>query len=70
MCGEGRGEMDKELKYRTRNLHEDYQMMWVPEYGIGLFPVNCRTGEVCDCKMEWNEDGSVLSCPVCGLDGT
>jgi hypothetical protein len=33
-------------------------------------PVNINTGEVCDCKMEWDADGEILSCPVCGLDGT
>lgn len=55
---------------RTDNLNPDYEMKIVPEYGTGRFPVNKYTGEVCDCKMEWNEDGTVLSCPICGLDGT
>lgn len=32
--------------------------------------VNVFAGEVCDCKMVWDEEGEVLSCPVCGLDGT
>ncbi|WP_415912461.1 hypothetical protein [Neptuniibacter sp. QD37_11] len=60
----------EELTSRTRNLHPDYEMREVIEHGLGLFPVHRETGEVCECKMEWDEDGKVLSCPVCGLDGT
>lgn len=56
--------------WRIENLHSDYEMKEAPNHGIGLFPVNKQTGEVCDCKMEWNEDGTILSCPICGLDGT
>jgi len=59
-----------EYESRTANLHPDYALRSVPEYGTGMYAVNKQTGEVCDCKMEWNEDGSILSCPVCGLDGT
>lgn len=55
---------------RTANMNPNYEMREVPEYGIGSFPVNKETGEVCECKMEWNEDGTILSCPICGLDGT
>lgn len=55
---------------RAANLSPLYEMRECFEHGLGLFPVNKETGEVCDCKMEWNEDGTVLSCPVCGLDGT
>ncbi len=63
--------MDKqELEYRTRNLHPDYEMKQAFEYGPDLFPVNKTTGKVCDCKMVWDEKGSILSCPVCGFDGT
>ena len=62
--------MNKELEYRTRNLHPDYEMKQNFEHGLGLFPVNRTTGKVCDCKMAWNEDGTILSCPICGLDGT
>ena len=51
-------------------LSKDYTMRYVLHHGIGLFPVNINTGEVCDCKMEWDADGEILSCPVCGLDGT
>jgi hypothetical protein len=59
-----------ELDFRTKNLHSDYEMLFVASYGTGMYPVNKKTGEVCDCNMEWNEEGTVLSCPVCGLDGT
>ena len=59
-----------ELEMRTKNLHQDYEMKEALHYGLGLWPVHRETGEVCGCKMEWNEDGTVLSCPVCGLDGT
>lgn len=52
------------------SLNDEYTMRYVPHHGIGLFPVNINTGEVCDCKMEWDADGEILSCPVCGLDGT
>jgi len=62
--------LNKELEYRIRNLHPDYEMKQNFEHGLGLFPVNKKTGKVCDCKMAWNEDGTILSCPVCGLDGT
>ena len=60
----------RELEERTKNMNRDYEMQFVPEYGIGMFPVNQKTGEVCECKMAWNEDGTILSCPICGLDGT
>ena len=56
--------------WRLENLHPDYEIKEAPTFGIGLFPVNKQTGEVCDCKMEWNKDGTILSCPICGLDGT
>lgn len=59
-----------DIENRTNSLSEDYEMRPIPCVGIGLFPVNKKTGGVCDCKMKWNKDGSVLSCPVCGLDGT
>jgi hypothetical protein len=55
---------------RTKNLHPDYEYRECLEHGIGKFSVHRETGKACDCKMEWNEDGTVLSCPVCGLDGT
>jgi hypothetical protein len=55
---------------RDEGLHPAYEMREVMEYGTGLYPVNRTTGDVCDCKMKWNEDGTKLSCPVCGLDGT
>jgi hypothetical protein len=56
--------------WRYDNLKPEYEMKEAFHYGIGLFPVNKNTGEVCECKMTWNEDGTILSCPVCGLDGT
>lgn len=56
--------------WRMANMTPGYVMREVPEYGVGLFPVNEETGEVCECKMKWNAEGTVLSCPVCGLDGT
>lgn len=56
--------------FRTRNLSPLYEMRAYPEHGLGIFPVNKETGEVCDCKMEWDETGEILSCPICGLDGT
>jgi len=63
--------MDKnELIARTANLHPDYEMRYVPEFGTGMYPVNKFTNQVCDCKMEWNSEGTILSCPICGLDGT
>ncbi len=57
-------------EWRYRGLRSDYEMRRVDHHGIGLFPVHRVTGEVCECKMKWNEDGTKLSCPVCGLDGT
>ncbi len=59
-----------ELEYRIRNLNPNYVMKPVLDHGPGVWPVNRNTGEVCDCKMEWNEDGTLLCCPVCGMDGT
>jgi len=59
-----------EFEERTKNLHPDYELRSAPEHGISIFPVNKITGKVCDCKMVWNDDGTILSCPICGLDGT
>lgn len=55
---------------RDKNLHSDYEYKPCLEYGLGYFSVNKKTGELCECKMQWNEDGTILSCPICGLDGT
>lgn len=60
----------KKLEYRTRNLSKDYEMKQNFEHGIGLFSVNKITGKVCDCKMKWNKEGTILSCSICGFDGT
>lgn len=62
--------MNKNLNWRIANLKPEFEYREVPEYGTGMYSVNKETGEVCECKMEWNEDGSRLTCPVCGLDGT
>lgn len=62
--------MAKELEFRYKNMHPDYEMRYNLIEGFGMFPHHRKTGEICQCKMEWNEDGSILSCPVCGLDGT
>jgi hypothetical protein len=56
--------------WRTANLHPDYEYRPAPEHGMGLWAVHRVTGEVCDCRLTWNADGTVLSCPVCGLEGT
>lgn len=58
------------IAWRWANLHPDYEMKEAPEHGIGLYPVHRVSGEVCDCKMQWNAEGTKLTCPVCGLDGT
>ena len=55
---------------RIKNLSPLYEMKECFEHGLELFPVHKETGEVCDCEMRWNEEGTILSCPVCGLDGT
>jgi hypothetical protein len=55
---------------RTANLNPNYEFKPALEYGTGYWSVHKETGEVCDCKMQWNDDGTILSCPVCGLDGT
>ena len=57
-------------EWRWENIKPEFEVRSVLEYGFGLYAVNKETGEVCDCKMEWNEEGTVLSCPVCGLEGT
>lgn len=62
--------LESEFEYRTRNLKEGYTFKQVPEHGTGFYPVHQDSGKVCECKMEWDEEGEVLSCPVCGLDGT
>lgn len=62
--------MEEPTKPRDSNLNPDYEFKRCFEYGIGYFSVNKITGKPCECKMIWNEDGTVLSCPVCGLDGT
>jgi hypothetical protein len=58
------------VNWRAKTLRPGYELRQVITHGLGVFPVNIETGEVCDCKMVWNEDGTILSCPVCGLDGT
>tara|TARA_R100000951_G_scaffold115091_1_gene122047 strand:+ start:1170 stop:1358 length:189 start_codon:yes stop_codon:yes gene_type:complete len=62
--------MRNELNYRSRNLKAGYELKAVPNHGTGVYPVNMETNAVCECKMEWDKDGLVLSCPECGLDGT
>lgn len=56
--------------WRYINLHPDYEFKECYEHGVGRYPVHKETGKVCDCKMEWNKEGTILSCPICGLDGT
>jgi len=60
----------KELEMRTRNLHSDYEMKERLDHGLGLWPVHKKSGRICDCEMKWDKEGTTLSCPVCGLDGT
>lgn len=55
---------------RDGSMHPDYEMRQNLDHGMGMFPVNIHTGEVCDCKMVWYEDGKVLLCPNCWLEGT
>lgn len=62
--------MKKSVHWRYENLHPDYEIKEAPEHGVGLFSVHRVTQEVCDCKMKWNQDGTRLTCPVCGVDGT
>lgn len=57
-------------KIRSASMKEGYELRSVPHHGMGLFPVNVETGEVCECKMQWYLDSQVLLCPVCFLDGT
>jgi len=62
--------MSHSEEWRWEHIKPEFEIRSVPGYGTGLYAVNKETGEVCDCKMEWNEEGTVLSCPVCGLEGT
>jgi hypothetical protein len=55
---------------RDSNLNPDYEYKVALFHGLGKFSVHKQTGKVCECKMTWNEDGTILSCPICGLDGT
>lgn len=55
---------------RSASLREGYAFQSAPEHGLGLYSVHIATGEVCECKMVWCLDGTVLICPVCFLDGT
>lgn len=59
-----------EREFREQSLKPDFELREVLKHGLGYFPVNTETGEVCECKMKWNDEGTILSCPVCGLDGT
>jgi hypothetical protein len=52
------------------SLKPEFTMRYVLTHGTGMYPVNINTGQVCDCKMEWDDAGENLTCPVCGLDGT
>lgn len=62
---EGRGE-----SWRWHSLKAGYQVRRVPEYGTGYYPVNIETGEVCEWKGKWSDDGAVLLCTECFMDGT
>ncbi len=63
--------MGKNEKTNSGNtLNPGYSLQFVDHYGVGKFPVHVETGEVCECEMEWNEAGTVLSCSACGLEGT
>ena len=56
--------------WRTHSLNDEYEYKGVPEHGTGMYSVHKETGEVCECKMQWFLDGTILMCPVCFLEGT
>ena len=55
---------------RFASLNDDYELKVDTDYGSGYFPVHKETGECCECKMQWNKDGTVLLCTNCFYDGT
>jgi hypothetical protein len=57
-------------KWRAASLKEGYEDRAVPEYGTGYYSVNKETGEVCEWNGKWSDDGMVLLCQDCFLDGT
>jgi hypothetical protein len=67
------GNLPKELLnegWRKASLKEGYEVRAVLEHGTGRYPVNIATGEVCQWKGKWSDDGAVLLCQDCFEDGT
>lgn len=59
-----------ERAWRSASLHPDFEFKPHLETGTGWYSVNKVTGEVCECKMEWFREGTILMCPICFLEGT
>lgn len=56
------------IMFREASMRPGYIMASALELGLGLFPT--LNGVPHECEMRWYEDGKVLLCPECWLDGT
>jgi hypothetical protein len=57
-------------KWRGASLKDGYELRRVLTEGLGIYPVNVATGEVCPWNGKWSDDGAVLLCQDCFMDGT
>jgi len=59
-----------EIDWRTHSLKPEYEFKAAHDYGMGLYVVNKKTGEVCEHTNKWFLDGQVLLCTICHFEGT
>jgi hypothetical protein len=59
-----------ETEARSYSMKEGYEYRQVPEHGIGWYSVFAANGNVCKCRMKWDDKGEVLLCENCFIDGT
>ena len=55
---------------RDATIRDDFKIVQDHWSGIGPQVVHVATDEPCECKMKWNESGTVLLCPICLTNGT
>lgn len=59
-----------EAEWRAHSLREGFEYRPSPTHGIGWFSVFVANGNVCRCEMKWSDEGDVLLCQKCFIDGT
>lgn len=64
------GENISTRAWRSHSLRDGYEQRLCPDYGMGLFEVDTSTDAVCEWDGRWSDEGDVLLCQGCFLDGT